>query len=104
MATCSSILAWRIPWRGTRGATVHGVAKRRTQLTNTFNTFRGARTALGEEGLKPKDRKRQMKMNPCVTFFESHKQRSGYLLIVCFLESAATWDDGINLDTFFFRF
>ena len=29
-----------------------------TDTTNAFNTFRGARTALGEEGLKPKDRKR----------------------------------------------
>ena len=28
MATCSSILAWRIPWR----ATVHGVAKSQTEL------------------------------------------------------------------------
>ena len=45
-----------------------------------------------------------MKMHRCVTFFEGHKQRSEYLLIVCFLECAARWDDGINLDTFFLSF
>ena len=27
MATHSNILAWRIPWRGAWGATVHGVTK-----------------------------------------------------------------------------
>ena len=36
MATCSSILAWRIPWREEREshgeATVHGVAKSQTRL------------------------------------------------------------------------
>ena len=35
MATHSSILAWRIPMdRGAWWATVHGVAKSRTQLSN----------------------------------------------------------------------
>ena len=35
VATHSSILAWRIPMdRGTWKATVHGVAKSRTQLSN----------------------------------------------------------------------
>jgi len=35
MAIHSSILAWRIPIdRGTWQATVHGVAKSRTQLSN----------------------------------------------------------------------
>ena len=35
MATHSSILTWRIPMdRGTWWATVHGVAKSRTQLSN----------------------------------------------------------------------
>ena len=35
MVTHSSILAWRIPWtRGVWQATVHGVAKSRTQLSN----------------------------------------------------------------------
>ena len=36
MATHSSILAWRIPWteRGAWWATVHGVAKSWTQLSN----------------------------------------------------------------------
>ena len=35
MAIHSSILAWRIPMdRGTWQATVHGVAKSRTQLSN----------------------------------------------------------------------
>ena len=35
MATHSSILAWRIPMdRGAWRATVHGVAKRRTQLSD----------------------------------------------------------------------
>ena len=32
VATHSSILAWRIPWRGTWWATVHGAAKSQTQL------------------------------------------------------------------------
>ena len=32
MATHSGILAWRIPWTGSLGATVHRVAKRRTRL------------------------------------------------------------------------
>ena len=45
-----------------------------------------------------------MKMHSRVTFFEGHKQKSEYLLIVCFLECAARWDDGINLDTFFLSF
>jgi len=31
MTTCSSILAWRIPWTGTA---VHGVAKSWTQLSD----------------------------------------------------------------------
>ena len=36
MATRSSILAWRIPMdRGAWWATVHGVAKSRTQLNDT---------------------------------------------------------------------
>ena len=35
MATHSSILAWRIPMdRGARQATVHGVAKSQTQLSD----------------------------------------------------------------------
>jgi len=35
MATHSSILTWRIPWtRGAWWATVHGVAKIRTWLSN----------------------------------------------------------------------
>ena len=35
MATHSSILAWRLPTdRGARQATVHGVAKSQTQLSN----------------------------------------------------------------------
>ena len=39
MATHSSILAWRIPWtEEPRQATVHGVAKSRTRLSNfTFS-------------------------------------------------------------------
>ena len=32
MATHSSVLAWRIPWRGDWWATVYGVAKSWTQL------------------------------------------------------------------------
>ena len=32
MATHSSILAWRIPWRGAWQVTVHGVAQSQTQL------------------------------------------------------------------------
>ena len=53
MATCSSILAWRIPWTEEPGG-----LQSMGDTTIAFNTFRGARTALGEEGLKPKDRKR----------------------------------------------
>ena len=35
MVTHSSILVWRIPWtRGVWQATVHGVAKSRTQLSD----------------------------------------------------------------------
>ena len=36
MATHSNILAWRISWteRGARRATVHGVAKSQTRLSN----------------------------------------------------------------------
>ena len=34
MATHSSILAWRIPDRGAWQATVHGVAKSQTQLSD----------------------------------------------------------------------
>ena len=35
MATHSCILAWKIPWaRGTWRATVHGVAKSQTQLSD----------------------------------------------------------------------
>ena len=34
MATHSSILAWRISWRGAWQATVHGIAKSQTQLSN----------------------------------------------------------------------
>ena len=34
MDTYSSILAWRIPWRGAWQATVHGVAKSQTQLSD----------------------------------------------------------------------
>ena len=33
MTTCSSILAWKIPWRGAWQATVHGVAKSWTRLS-----------------------------------------------------------------------
>ena len=46
-ATCSSILAWRIPWtEEPSGPTVHGVAKSRTQLsacehTHTHNGLMG---------------------------------------------------------------
>ena len=40
VATHSSILAWRIPMdRGTWRATVHGVAKSQTQLSNSAYTF-----------------------------------------------------------------
>ena len=34
MATHFSILAWRIPWIGAWRATVHGVAKSQTQLSD----------------------------------------------------------------------
>ena len=36
MATCSSILAWKTPWTKESGwgATVHGVAKRQTRLSD----------------------------------------------------------------------
>ena len=38
MATHSSILAWRISWTGAWQATVRGVAKSRTQLSNLTTT------------------------------------------------------------------
>ena len=46
MATHSSILSWRIPMdRGAWQATVHGVAKSRTQLSNfTFTLLQGTIT------------------------------------------------------------
>ena len=34
MATHSSILAWRIPWRGAWWTTVHGVTKSQTQWSD----------------------------------------------------------------------
>ena len=34
MATHSSVLAWRIPWTGSWQATIHGVAKSQTRLSN----------------------------------------------------------------------
>ena len=34
MATHSSILAWRIPWTGSWQATVHGVIKSQTPLSD----------------------------------------------------------------------
>ena len=37
LATHSSILTWRIPWRGTWWITVHGVSKSRTQLGEWHN-------------------------------------------------------------------
>ena len=37
MATHSSILAWRIPWTESWWATVHGVAKSQTHLSETEN-------------------------------------------------------------------
>ena len=39
MATHSSILAWKIPRTGTWRATVHGVAKSRTRLSDVTFTF-----------------------------------------------------------------
>ena len=39
MATHSSTLAWRIPWKGAWSATVHGVTKSRTQLSDFSFTF-----------------------------------------------------------------
>ena len=40
MATHSTILACRIPWTEKPGATVHGVAKSQTQLSDTHtHTF-----------------------------------------------------------------
>ena len=32
MATCSSILAWKIPWTEEPGGLIHGIAKSRTLL------------------------------------------------------------------------
>ena len=34
MATYSSILSWKIPWTEGPGATVHGVTKSQTRLSN----------------------------------------------------------------------
>ena len=45
MATHSSILAWRIPWRGAWWATVHGVAKE-LDTTEQKQTHTGLSQAL----------------------------------------------------------
>ena len=46
MATHSSILAWKIPWKEEPGrATVHGVAKSRTQVSNF--TFKSKNKQMG---------------------------------------------------------
>ena len=46
MATHSSTLAWKIPWTEEPAATVHGVAKSRTQLSDFTFTFFQAGTSL----------------------------------------------------------
>ena len=38
MATCFSILAWKIPWTGAWWATVYGTAKSRTLLSTHTST------------------------------------------------------------------
>ena len=50
MATHSSILAWRIPWRGTWQATVYGVAKESDtiELLNSSNNGFFDTTAVRE--------------------------------------------------------
>ena len=35
MATCSSILAWEIPWTEEPGGDLHGVAKSQTRLNSS---------------------------------------------------------------------
>ena len=40
MATHSSIFAWKIPWMGEPGGTVHGIAKSRTWLSDWTTTIR----------------------------------------------------------------
>ena len=47
MATHSSILAWRIPWTGVRQATVHGVAKSQTEVTENARTHWGVHLQQG---------------------------------------------------------
>ena len=39
MATHSSILSWRIRWRGAWQAPVHGVANSQTQLSDSLSLF-----------------------------------------------------------------
>ena len=52
MATHSSILAWRIPMdRGAWRATVHGVAKSRTQLSDEAQSVEGGCTGLMSQKL-----------------------------------------------------
>ena len=52
MATHSSILAWKIPWTEAWWATVHGVAKNRTQLSDFTFTFYTAYICWAEEIFK----------------------------------------------------
>ena len=52
MATCSSILAWEIPWTQEPGAwwpTVYGVAKSRTRLSDFTFTFSDKRDRMDTE-------------------------------------------------------
>ena len=41
-ATHSSILPWRIPWRGAWQTTVHGVAKSLTRLSDEHTQYKEA--------------------------------------------------------------
>ena len=56
MATHSSVLAWRIPWTGGAGwATIHGIAKSQTRLSDFTFTFTLHAINLKNKGKEKKE-------------------------------------------------
>ena len=60
MATHSSVLAWRTPWteEPVHGGTIHGVAKRRTRLSDKHSPAQRSKKALRRSGLCARARSR----------------------------------------------
>ena len=62
MATHSSILAWRVPWtEKPEWATVHGVSKSRTQLSDFTSTLDEPSSSTPKEGLLPSKAPRMLR-------------------------------------------